>query len=222
MNEVIRLENVVKMYPGARRAVNGISLSIGDRQRVIISGPAGSGKRALMKLIAGMEAPSSGSVNVLGHAVHDMGADTAARFRNKYIGLVPGAPGFLERLTVLENIELPLAVQGVAQPQRRKAAQQQLKTLGITHISYAYPSQLTALEAQVASAARALIAQPKILLLQDILTPLSERETEQFAGTMNALWEYGDYTALYFTASAPALKADRKITLEHGKIQEDI
>jgi ABC-type lipoprotein export system ATPase subunit len=222
MNEVIKLENVVKMYPGARRAVNDITLSIGENQRVIICGPAGSGKQTLMKLIAGMEAPSSGNITLMGKALHDMGPDTAARFRNKFIGAVPESPGLFEGLTVLENVELPLAARGTAPQVRRKAAMEQLKTMGITHISYAYPSQLSALEAQIASVARALITKPKILLLHDILAALSEKETEQFAGTMNAVWEYGYYTVLYFACTAPGLDAERRITLCHGKIQEDI
>ncbi len=222
MSEVIRLENVVKMYPGARRAVNDMTLSISENQRVIIRGPAGSGKRTLMKLIAGMQPPSSGSVTVMGKALHDMDGDATAHFRNKYIGVVPQTPSLFEGLTVLENVELPLAARGTPPTPRRKAALEQLKTMGITHISYAYPSQLSALEVQIASVAKALVTQPKILLLNDILASLSERETEQFSGTMHAVWEYGCYTALYFTGTAPALDAERLITLSHGKIQEDI
>jgi ABC-type lipoprotein export system ATPase subunit len=222
MNEVIKLENVVKMYPGARRAVNDITLSIGENERVIICGPAGSGKRTLMKLIAGMEAPSSGDITVMGKALHNMDPETAARFRNKFIGVVPETPGLFEGLTVLENLELPLAARGTAPPLRRKAALEQLKTMGIKHISYAYPLQLSALEGQIVSVARALITQPKILLLDDILATLSEKETEQFAGTMHAVWEYGYCTVLNFAGTAPALDAERRITLCHGKIQEDI
>jgi ABC-type lipoprotein export system ATPase subunit len=223
MDEAIRLENVVKMYPGAKRAVNDLSLCIGEKQRVVISGALGSGKHTLMKLIAGMEAPSSGSITLLGKAVHAMDADAAARFRNKFIGVVPESPGFLERLTVLENIELPLAVQGTAPAQRRSRAIEQLKALGIPHIAHAFPSQLSVLEGQIASVARALIIKPKILLMFETGAGLSGKETERFSGTMDAVWKYGDHTALYFTASeGSAANADRHYKLDHGKIQEDI
>lgn len=222
MNEVIRLENVVRMYPGARRAVNDITFGVAEKQRVVINGPPGSGKRTLMKLIAGMEAPSSGSVTTFGKDLHAMDPDTVSRFRNKYIGIVLEDPGFFERLTVLENVEVSLALQGMPQRQRQRAAREQLDLLGIQHIAYAFPEHLSALEAQKASVARALAIQPKLLLLYDILSALSEKETEQFADTMDAIWKYGDFTVLYFTNSAFKMDADRLIRLGHGKIQEDI
>ena len=118
MSEIIRLENVIKMLAGNRRAINGVSLTIQAKERVAIHGASGSGKTTLARLIAGMERPSSGRVFVLDKAVHDMDADTAAVFRSRHIGLIARHPAFMENLTVLENVALPLMIRGIPPAQR--------------------------------------------------------------------------------------------------------
>lgn len=222
MNEIIRLENVVKMVHGNQRVGNGVSLRICEKERVAVCGNPGSGKSMLMRLIAGMEPPSDGKIFVLGKVVHEMEADKAAVFRNWNIGIVHREPRLMERLNIFENVSLPLAIQGIPLPKRKQMVKEQLKTLGISHIAHALPAQLSAYEACVASIARALITQPKILLLHEVISGLSERETEQIAGMINAISKYGDYTMLSFSVNAiKALRTDRTILLEYGKIQED-
>jgi ABC-type lipoprotein export system ATPase subunit len=131
MSEVIRLENAVKMYDNGIRAVNDISLSISEGECVVISGPSGSGKTTLARLIAGMETPSSGEVIVLDRPVHQMTPDAAAVFRNINIGILRKDPEFLDTLTVLENVAMPLALRGAAAAQRIREAKEQLKTLDL-------------------------------------------------------------------------------------------
>ncbi len=222
MNEVIRMENVIKMADGNRRTINDVSMSIYEKEFVAICGVPGSGKSTLMRLIASMEKPSAGKVFVTDKAVHEMDADTAADLRNQNIGIIQREPGFMERLTVLENVALPLMIQGMALSRRKQIAKEQLKTLGISHVAHAYPVQLSAYEALIASIARALITQPKILLLYEVTAALSERETEQFDGVINAISKYGDYTVLSFSVIPNSrLRMDRTIQLDHGKIQEE-
>ena len=135
-----------------------------------------------MRLIAGMEVPSAGKVFVLGQDMHEMRADKAAEFRNRHIGIVRRRAGFMARLNVLENVSLPSAVRGTAVSKRNREAKELLKSLGILHIAHAHPFQLSAYEALTSAVARALIAQPKVLMLYEAAADLSERETEQFAG----------------------------------------
>ena len=222
MNEIIRLENVVKMTHSNRRAVNDVSLCIQGRERVAVSGPPDSGKTTLMRLIAGIEAPSAGQIVVLDQAVHEMDANQAATFRNRNIGIVRRHAGFMERVNVLENVSLPLAVQGISLSKRNKEAKELLKSLGIPHIAHAHPFQLSAYEELTASIARALITKPKILLMYEATANLSEREMEQFTGLMNVMLQYGTYTILSFSASPNnILREHRTVLLHHGKIQED-
>lgn len=222
MKEIVRLENVIKMVSAGRREVNDVSMSIHEKERVVIYGVPGSGKGMVMRLIAGMEKPSAGEVIVMDKEVHEMDADTAADFRNQNIGIMQREPGLMERLTILENVELPLTVQGIRISQRTKAVKEQLKTLGISHVANAYPAQLSTYEAQMVSVARALITQPKILLLDEITADLSAKETEQIMGIIHAVWKFGGYTIVGFSgAKSSALRADRYIQLDHGKVSED-
>ncbi|MDD5017052.1 MAG: ATP-binding cassette domain-containing protein [Eubacteriales bacterium] len=222
MSEIIRLVNVVKMLDEGRRVINGMNLSIQEKERVAVCGAPGSGKGALMRLIGGMEPPSAGKVFVLGQAVHEMDADKAAVFRNRNIGIVHREPGLMERLNIFENVLLPLAIQGIPLSQRKQAVKEQLKTLGISHIAHAYPAQLSAYETRIVSIARALINQPKILLLYEVMAGLSERDTEQSTGVINAIFRYGNYTVLTFSVNTNnGLHMDKTILLNHGKIQED-
>lgn len=218
--EVIRLENVVKMTDNGKRTVNGITLSISDRECVVISGPPGSGKTMLVRLIAGLEKPSTGEVFVQEEPVHEMNLDTAAVFRNKNIGILPRNPAFLDNLSVVENVALPLAILGEAAAQSRRKAAEQLKLLGLLYASHARPLQLSLLERQKIAIARALIAKPKILLLDDFAADIVE--TDEIAGTLHALCNYGEYTIIELTSIPKGLICQgRLILIDHGKIQEE-
>ena len=222
MSKVLRLENVVRMAHGGLRAVNGVSLTIREKERVAICGGPGSGKGTMMRLIAGMEPPSDGQIFVLDKAVHQMNANEAADFRNRNFGFIQRETGFMERLNIYENVTMPLAIRGVPAPQRRKAAMELMKMLGISHIAHACPAQLSVYEARVTTVARALIAQPKLLLLYEADVGLTEREAEQLTGTLNGISQFGDYTVLSFGVNTiEGLRTDRTIRLEYGKVQED-
>jgi len=223
MKEIIRLENVVKMYPWERRAVNDISLSVAGRQRVTVRGAPGSGKSVLMRLIAGMEKPSAGKIFVLDNAVHEMSADAAAAFRNRHIGVMQRDPGFIEQLSVTENVALPLTVRGVPVRIRNREARGLLKEIGLPGVVNALPAQLSVFEKMLAAAARMLIGRPQILLLDDIFAGLTERETVRLTDVINVFLGQGNYTMIFFCAEkSEKLYTDRTIRISGGKLQEDI
>ena len=219
---VIELREVIKMMPGGLRAVNGVSLCVRAGERVSVHGAPGSGKSALMRLIAGMEPPSDGEIHVLGEAVHAMDPDAAADFRNTHMGVMLRDPCLLPRLTVLENAALPLAIRGVPLAQRNQVAKGKLKALGFGHIAHARPDQLLSYETRAAALARALIGEPPILLLDEVFAGLSARESEQLAGIIGAVTRFGRLTVILFSASAHHyMDADRTLALDHGTIRED-
>lgn len=220
MSEIIRLENVVKLYPPRRRIVNGVGMSVAERERLCICGAPGSGKTTLMRLIAGMESTSAGSIFVQEKPIQTFNADTLADFRNRTFGVLQRTPGFIEPLSILENVALPLMIRGVPYAQRQAAAREQLKSLSIPHVIHAKPAQLSTYEAQLASIARAFITKPKILLLDDADADLSAKESDRLFNILSGLWQFGDCAMLYFTGKSCLLPFNKRYILNHGKFQE--
>ena len=223
MSEIIKLENVIKMVEGERRAVNGVNLIINNKERVAVCGASGSGKTTLMRLIAGMERPNYGKVFVLDSAVHEMNSDTAAQFRNKTFGILQRKSAFMENMTVLENVALPLAISGIPAAKRQRTAKEQLKTLGLGYAAHAHPSQLSLLERHMVSIVRAFITQPQIFLIDDMAAELSEKDREKIKEILYARWQLGEYTILEFSGTGSSLlQADRTFALTHGIMEEMI
>jgi len=217
MKEIIRLENVVKMIVG-QRIINGVSFTVHEGDHVQVCGADENGRTMLMKLIAGMELPSEGEISVKGEALQEMGADKLATLRNRTFGICLREPSFMPNLTVWENVALPLMIRGMDVLKRERAAKAQLKQLGIRQIAYAYPAQLKPPEAQIASIARALIAQPSILLVEDLKAGLSEKQAGKVMDTLHAA--SADATIIHFTAGEiPG--AQRRFILEHGQLREE-
>lgn len=216
--EAILLEDVVKLDGNGRRVINGFSLRIFKGESVGLSGAAGSGKTCLTRLIAGMEPPDSGSITVMGKPIHRMTADAAAKFRNLHIGLVSQYPGFLRRLTVLENVAMPLTLRGVALSTREKAARERLQMLGLLYAAQTRPSQLSLLELQTAAIARALVHRPGILLLDDMEAELSQRDREKIADRLREIRKLEQVTIVALTSSKNSiLDTDRMLHLADGK-----
>ena len=222
MSDIISLKNVVFMTHDDWRAVNGISCCIRENERVTVCGGSNSGKDTLMRLIAGMDMPNSGSVFVLGQAVHELGNDKAAVFTNRHIGIMQRESGFIEAMSVAENISLPLMVQGIKRDRRMKEADNLLKMLGIQHVAQARPALLSTYETRTACIARALITKPRLLLLNEVTSRLSERDSDKIIETMNVAASYGDFTTLWFSDSDNKFDTNRTIQLDNGKIREDI
>ena len=222
MEDIIRLINVTRIEEGNLGVLDGENLTVSQGERVTVCGLPGSGKAALMRVIAGMDKPSAGEVLVLDKAVHNMNEKTAARFRSKYIGVVRQDNGFIGRMTVLENVAMPLTLQGVPHQKRMRMVMEQLKNLGVQHIAQARPSQLTAYESRMAAVARALAAQPKLLLLYEPTDGLSVSDAERAAGMLHAVCRYGNFLVMCFTADETStLCSDRLIRISRGTIQED-
>ena len=222
MSEMIKLENVIRVTRNNLRAVNGVSLCVQERERVMVCGGFGSGKDEMMRLIAGMDRPNSGMVFVLNQAIHEMGRDEAASFRNRHIGIVQPEPGFMEGLSVAENISLPLTVRGVRRDRRGKAVDDLMEMFRIRHVAHAYPAQLSTYEARLACIARALITKPRILMFNEITALLPEREAKKVIEAISLILQSDEYTMLCFADDiSSTLNMSRAIRLKNGKIYED-
>lgn len=156
-------------------ALNGVNLRVGDGEFVAITGPSGSGKSTLLHLIGGLDRPTSGHVVVDGLRLEEMGDVDLARYRNRRVGFVFQAFHLQATLTALENVALPLLLNGTPRAQRLRRAQAALEAVGLGDRAKHRPNQLSGGQAQRVALARALVNEPSILLCDEPTGNLDSR-----------------------------------------------
>ncbi len=181
---------------GAVVALSGIDLDIGEGEFVSFIGPSGCGKTTLLRVIADLEQPSGGVVEVNGLSPRD------ARLRRDY-GFIFQAPGLLPWRTVQRNVELPLEIFGVPAPERRERARRYLALVNLAGFEGKYPWQLSGGMQQRASIARALCFEPKLLLMDEPFGALDEIVRDHLNAQLLRLWAQTRKTVLFVTHSIP-------------------
>jgi putative ABC transport system ATP-binding protein len=168
---MIKLKHVSKHYHLGEevvKAVTDVTLEIKEKEYVSILGTSGSGKSTLMHLIGLLDKPTSGSVNLFGKEISKLNDDEISKMRSKYVGFVFQQYNLIEKLTVLENVLLPVMYgeikDGVAP---KKRAMEVLKRLGIGDRADFYPNKISGGQQQRAAIARALIMEPKLILADE-------------------------------------------------------
>ncbi len=171
MEEVIRLENVVKVYRTGEivtYGLRGVSLVVTKGEFIAIMGPSGSGKTTLLNIIGLLDRPTKGKVYICGEDVSKMSSKKLAYFRNRKIGFVFQQFNLINRLSVLENIELPLIARGLPRKVRIELAKKALIMAG-GDLSWLNkkPNQLSGGQQQRVAIARAIVGSPEIILADE-------------------------------------------------------
>ena len=170
MSNAVELRKLTKEY---RRddfvvtALNDVDLSIAAGEFFCLMGPSGSGKSTLLHLVAGIDQPSSGEIEVLGEGIGAMSEKALAAWRSENIGYVFQTFNLIPVLTALENVELPLLLTGLSRKQRREHAATALDLVGLSDRLDHYPRQLSGGQEQRVAIARAIVTDPKILLADE-------------------------------------------------------
>lgn len=199
--------------------LKGIDLELKTGEVVAVVGPSGSGKTSLLMVLAGLEAPTSGTVTIAGQSLGPMDEDALAKLRRETVGIVFQNFHLVPTMSALENVALPLefARFGDAYGQ----AEESLKAVGLGHRLHHYPSQLSGGEQQRVGLARAFVHRPKLLLADE---PTGNLDGETGAKIVDALMalsrEQG--TTLLLITHDPAIAAlcDRVLTMSAGKLSE--
>jgi putative ABC transport system ATP-binding protein len=220
MSELVRLTDITKVYQGGiTGALNGVSVTVERGEFTAIMGPSGSGKSTLLNLVAGLDRPTSGSVEVGGTDVGKLGEAGLARFRRDHIGFVFQFFHLLPNLTALENVLIPAQLKGAVVPGR---ALELLDLLGIREVADKYPARLSGGQQQRVAIARALINNPTLLLADEPTGALDTHSGEQVMELLGRLHHDGQ-TILLVThdAKLATRHAARVLSVLDGKIVDD-
>ena len=195
MQHLIDLQNIYKIYPmGTEQvhALDGISLTIDQGEFVAIVGQSGSGKSTCMNIIGCLDVPTSGTYHLGGVDVSTMNDDQQAEIRNKMLGFIFQQYNLIPKLTVQENVELPLLYAGVGAEERRSRALAALERVGLADKYRHLPSQLSGGQQQRVSIARALAGNPSVILADEPTGALDSRTGREVLGFLQKLNQEGD------------------------------
>jgi putative ABC transport system ATP-binding protein len=203
--------------------LSDVSLSVRERETVAIVGPSGSGKTSLLMLIAGLERATSGKVVVGGRDLTRLGEDQLSDFRRQTLGIVFQAFHLIPSLTALDNVALALEIAspglGVSKVRERAAAA--LTALGLGERLHHRPAALSGGEQQRVGLARAMIAEPRLLLADEPTGNLDQKTGEAVADLLFEMARRQGSTVLLITHDpALAARADRVLTMTQGRLSE--
>jgi len=224
-DEVVRTENLVKSYPMGRTtltALKDVSLEFRRGEFAGLVGPSGSGKTTLLNIIGTLDAPTSGSATVLGERVEKLSPRQAAALRSRQIGFIFQTFNLLPVYTAYENVEFPLLLLGLPQPERRQKVMAALEWVGLADRASSRPTQLSGGESQRVAIARAVVKRPEIVLADEPTANLDAANSHKILQTLVGLNRDLGTTFLFSTHDEKVIRyLRRKIVLVDGTVAED-
>lgn len=221
MLEIKKITKVYKMGEVLVNALRGVSFHIDKGQFVAIMGPSGSGKTTLMHIIGCLDHPSEGSFIMDGEDISKVNDNKLAEIRNKKIGFVFQQFNLLNRVNILNNVEVPLIYAGVNSKKRKNLVKQVLESVGLSNRLKHRPNEISGGEKQRAAIARALVNNPLIILADEPTGNLDTKNGEEIMGIFNKLHQEGHTIIVVTHELEIARHAQRIIHLRDGLIEND-
>jgi len=221
---VILLEDIHKLYgfgDATTVALDEVNLSVDRGEFVAVMGPSGSGKTTLMNVIGLLDRPTHGTYLLDGRHASRLRPNQRAKVRRDKVGFIFQSFQLLPRLTVLENVALPLAYKGMLQTKRLKRASTMLERVGLTDKEYFYPRQLSGGQAQRVAIARALINDPQIIIADEPTGNLDSASSRLVMELLSDIHKAGN-TILMVTHNPSLTKfASRVVFMHDGSVVAD-
>ena len=224
MSALIEFEEVCKYYQMGDttvKAADHITMKIDKGEFVAIVGQSGSGKSTCMNIIGCLDVPTSGTYLLDGRDVGQMDKDQLAAIRNKMLGFIFQQYNLLPKLTLQENVEVPLMYAGIPKPERHERSRIALEMVGLGDKLRNKPSQLSGGQQQRVSIARALAGNPSVILADEPTGALDSRTGREVLRFLQKLNQEGDTVVLITHDNSIAVKAKRIVRLQDGRIIYD-
>ncbi|MEK7151720.1 MAG: ABC transporter ATP-binding protein [Patescibacteria group bacterium] len=221
---LIQVKNLSKIYRDNEIetiALDDINLTINEGEFVAITGPSGSGKSTLLQVLGCLDRPTAGQYFIDGKNLNSYDDDELALIRNKKMGFVFQAFNLLPRLSVLDNVKLPLIYGGVSEPKRTEIAKKMVDLVGLTERSDYKTSKLSGGQKQRVAIARALVNNPKVIFADEPTGNLDSKSGEVVLDFLQKLNEGGHTIIIVTHESYVAQSAKRVIKVRDGRVESD-
>jgi putative ABC transport system ATP-binding protein len=219
---LVCLQNVVKRYQRGTQSVevlHGVNLTIEQGEFLALMGPSGSGKTTLLNLVAGLDQPTEGAVTVAGERVDRLSGGRLARWRARHIGFVFQFYNLLPMLTAASNVEVPLLLTNLSSAQRKQNVRAALELVGLADRATHKPGELSGGQQQRVSIARALVADPTLLVCDEPTGDLDRENAEAILLLLQALNHDQGKTIIMVTHDAiAAAHASRTLHVDKGRL----
>ncbi len=222
--DILTAEHVAKSFgEGSARfyALSEVTLQIAKGEFLAILGPSGSGKSTLLHILGGVETPTTGRVLLEGRDLSRLDDDGRTILRRRRIGFVFQRINLLPNLTAIENVMLPLLIEGVSRPEREVRASEMLEVVGMNQRAFSFPATLSGGEQQRVAIARALVTRPALILADEPTGSLDSANGRHITRLLRDLVSNEGHTVVVVTHDAwVASQADRRVQVHDGRLVE--
>lgn len=221
----IRVGRVSKTYReagGEVRAIDTLDLTVANGEFTVIAGPSGSGKTTLLNLVGGLDRPDTGEVFLDEFALHAMSEAALTELRLRRIGFVFQAFNLLPVLTVFENVQFILQIQGIPEADHAGRILPLLKDLGLEGLENRFPPQLSGGQQQRVAVARAMIGRPRVILADEPTANLDSENAMALLHLMKRLNTEQEVTFLFSSHDQRVIETARRVVrLRDGRVESD-
>ncbi len=223
---IIKAEGLQKTFKIGQNeigALNNVDLKVNATDFIVIFGPSGCGKSTLLNIISGVDSPTKGEVEVRGTKIFSLDDDERGAFRARKMGIVHQMPFWIKSLNVIENIALPIIIQGEPEKKAKARAANVMEELKITSFAKQIPTQLSGGQQQKASLARALVTNPWIILADEPTGNLDSSSADEMMGLFDNLNRSYKRTIMLVTHNQAYWDmGTRRIEMLDGKIVKEV
>jgi putative ABC transport system ATP-binding protein len=226
MSSLVSIRNLTKTYqrgPEKVQVLHGLDLDIGKGDFVALMGPSGSGKTTLLNIIGGLDAPTSGDVEIDGEYINRLSAGQLSQWRSDHVGFVFQFYNLMPMLTAQKNVELPLLLTKLGSAQRKRNAEIALQLVGLSERKSHKPNELSGGQQQRVAIARAIVSDPALLICDEPTGDLDRQSAEEILGLLQLLNREHGKTIVMVTHDPKAAEyASHTLHLDKGTLVEQV